>query len=142
MEMQGDTLAVGGTMGSDRIQIRLRRRDQVQVQMNNTKKQAKSRFRGVRRIVVFGQDGDDAIRGAVNLRVPVELVGGGGNDRLKGGGRNNVLVGGDGDDVLRGGNRNDLLLGGRGANRLTGGKGQDLLIAGSTAFDLNLQALD
>jgi Ca2+-binding RTX toxin-like protein len=65
----------------------------------------------------------------------VELFGGSGNDRLKGGSGPTVLVGGDGDDMLIGGSGRSILIGGNGSDRLIGGSGDDILIAGSTKYD-------
>lgn len=52
-----------------------------------------------------------------------------------------MLIGGDGDDVLRGGKGRDILIGGLGADRLGGEQGDDILIGGRTFFDLDLHSL-
>src|SRR5690606_11655268 len=41
------------------------------------------------------------------------------------------VLGGDGDDILRGGGEGDILVGGPGENRLFGGAGPDLFIVSS-----------
>jgi Ca2+-binding RTX toxin-like protein len=59
------------------------------------------------------------------------LIGGPGNDILRGGSRRNFLQGGGGNDILRGRAGHDSLLGRGGDDRLHGGRGRDLLEAGS-----------
>ncbi len=94
------------------------------------------------RVVVFGLAGDDHIRVSGNVHLAAFVYGGAGNDRLRGGGGDNVLVGGDGNDRLIGGGRRDLLIGGAGADALSGMAGDDILIAGGTDHDGDLAALD
>ena len=68
-----------------------------------------------------------------------DLIGGDGNDVLKGDGSKNVLVGGPGDDLLQGHggdddlsgeNGNDSLEGGEGADAMDGGGNDDLMFGG------------
>lgn len=75
--------------------------------------------------------GQDTISGFENV------IGGAGNDVLRGNSADNALtgnagddtlVGVDGDDVLDGGLGNDRLDGGDGADRLSGGEGEDRLL--------------
>jgi Ca2+-binding RTX toxin-like protein len=70
------------------------------------------------------------------------LIGGDGNDTLKGGTKNNILVGNAGDDTLIGGAGKNVLIGGLGTDTITGGNNQDLLIGGATSFDNDLTALN
>jgi Ca2+-binding RTX toxin-like protein len=58
------------------------------------------------------------------------ISGGGGDDLIHGGGRNQLLVGGPGRDFIVGGANNDRILGGRGDDRLVGGGGADRLDGG------------
>ncbi|MBI1913503.1 MAG: PKD domain-containing protein, partial [Planctomycetes bacterium] len=126
IELQGDTLVIGGTPQDDVIVVNPgKKRDGVKVSLNGVE----YTFTGVGRIVAFGQAGDDVLVVAGGLRLPTELYGGTGNDYLKGDNGPNILVGGDGDDVLIGGTDRDLLIGGTGADRLLG-RGDDILIAG------------
>jgi Ca2+-binding RTX toxin-like protein len=68
---------------------------------------------------------------------------GSGNDRLTGGGLDDVLSAGAGNDVLSGGGGNDFVSGGSGRNRLNGGDGDDTMsdagvastIDGGAGFD-------
>jgi Ca2+-binding RTX toxin-like protein len=84
----------------------------------------------VGRIVIFGSAGNDTIRVPANLRRPVLILGGAGNDRLIGSGGNDELRGGAGNDILDGGAGDDLLLGESGNDQLLGGAGRDVLIGG------------
>ena len=63
------------------------------------------------------------------------LVGGSGNDTLRGNSLANILVGNAGDDTLNGGGGGDILIGGLGLDTLNGGEDEDILIAGFTTSD-------
>jgi hypothetical protein len=78
---------------------------------------------------VIGGAGDDLLRGDGAANV---LVGGPGND---------ILVGGAGNDTLIGGDGRDILIGGLGSDTLLGGADDDVLIGGTTAYDANNAAL-
>jgi Ca2+-binding RTX toxin-like protein len=86
-------------------------------------------------IEVHGLSGNDAISVSSKVHNQAWLFGEAGNDKLTGGGGNNLLVGGDGNDPLTTAFGTNVLIGGTGADKLTGGAGDDLLIAGPTAFD-------
>ncbi len=55
-------------------------------------------------------------------------IGGRGDDRLSGDGRDNQLEGGPGDDLLRGRGRDDLVFGGPGDDRVRGDDGDDVVV--------------
>ncbi|MGP4002773.1 calcium-binding protein [Streptomyces sp. 8N706] len=55
----------------------------------------------------------------------VTLVGGAGDDSLRGGGANDTLEGDEGSDVLSGTGGNDTLIGSTGTDRVLGGAGND-----------------
>jgi Ca2+-binding RTX toxin-like protein len=74
--------------------------------------------------------GNDRIRVASVVPVPVTLRGGAGNDVLVGGSGPDLLIGGKGRDKLVGRDGNDVLVGGEGIDRLFGGRGNDLLKGG------------
>jgi hypothetical protein len=83
--------------------------------------------------------GDDQVRVARDITIPVTLrsgggndllVGGSGNDRLNGGEGNDRLIGGAGDDVISGSVGDDILIGGGGDDILRGGPGNDVLKGG------------
>lgn len=76
---------------------------------------------------VVGGSGDDVLRG--NEREDF-LVGGPGNDLLVGGSNWDVLEGGDGSDELRGGDDPDTLRGGAGDDTAYGGREHDAIKCG------------
>ncbi len=75
--------------------------------------------------------GDDQVKVAREVAIPVTIRGGGGNDLLIGGGGPDKLIGGDGDDRLIAWGGADLLSGGPGDDALSGGLGDDVLRGGS-----------
>ncbi len=66
-----------------------------------------------------------------------KLIGGGGNDVLNGGAGNDVLLGGDGNDTMHGDSGNDRLEGAYGDNRMFGDAGNDTLIDGYGSDAIN-----
>jgi PKD repeat protein len=137
VEMQGDTLVVGGTLGSDTILFQANGAG-VEVVVNGV---AQGVFTGLARLVAYGQAGDDHIEVDDGIVLPAELYAGDGNNYLQGGGGPNILVGGGGHNVLIGGNARNLLIAGSGTSQLTGGNDEDILIAGSTVYDHDATAL-
>jgi autotransporter-associated beta strand protein len=158
VELQGDTLVVGGTTGDDRISIEAADLSgAVRVEINRNDEEIWTPQGG---IVVYGQAGDDLIavegkriRGKLaTIDVPALLDGGVGDDVLTvfGSTARNILLGGDGDDVLTvfGSTARNILLGGDGDDTLTvfgsdvgnillGGDGDDvLLMIGGSSRDL------
>ena len=81
------------------------------------------------RIVVYGNVGNDTLQvnGGI-MTAKLELYGGPGNDKLKGGNLADALVGGDGEDLIVGGAGRDLLVGGRQADKIVGESDDDILI--------------
>jgi Ca2+-binding RTX toxin-like protein len=77
--------------------------------------------------------GDDQVRVAPSVSIPVTLRGGAGNDTLVGGSGADRLYGGPGNDKLVGGDGDDVLVGGPGADQLFGGPGNDVLKGGPGA---------
>jgi hypothetical protein len=128
VQLQGDTLVVGGTEGDDSIGFtRAGDAHSVAVSLGG---QSLGTFTGVNRIVAFGQAGDDNIQIDGSITLTAELYGGAGNDSLHGGAGNDILDGGDGDDLVEGGQGLDVLVGGAGADRVNGNADEDVLIAG------------
>ncbi len=103
--------------------------------------------------MLTGGDGANVIDANTSI-MQVTLIGGGGNDVLRGGSRSDSLDGGDGndtligndghdslsgganDDLLIGGNGNDVLTGDTGSDTLTGGNGSDKLFGGTDSDTL------
>ena len=88
-------------------------------------------------------DGNDVASVASNIRLPVFIDGGAGDDVLIAGNGNTILLGGAGDDQLIAGAGRNLLIGGEGRDLLAAVRraGGSILIGGSTAHDANDQAL-
>ena len=82
----------------------------------------------VKKLVIYGQGGNDVLNVSPSITKDAYLYGGSGNDKLFSGGGNDYLDGGSGGDQLSGGAGNDYLIGGtyRGeADSLNGGGGFD-----------------
>lgn len=118
------TLAVGGTTGSDKIDLAIpRRSSQVEVTINGV---SRGRFdpAAFDRILVFGQAGNDSISVSGGVTEPAALVGGAGADSITGGGGDDLLIGGDGADTLN-----------------ASSSAEDIVIAGWTTYDADDRAL-
>lgn len=126
VELQGDTLVVGGTLDDDDITFKAAAQGQVKVLIDSV---SHGVFSGVGRLHAIGQAGDDNIRVMGGVSRPAILDGGDGHDQLVAGPGNSVLRGGAGVDRLRGGSGDDLLDGGEGfLDFLTGLGGNDTLV--------------
>ena len=88
---------------------------------------------------VNADGGDDRVKVASEIRIPVTmrggpgrdiLVGGSGPDKLSGGPLGDKLIGHDGDDVLFGGEGRDAVIGGAGNDVVRGGPGLDNVLGG------------
>jgi PKD repeat protein len=150
VEMQRNTLAVGGTLGNDTII--LSPADTVGDINVNYNGVSVGNFLPTDHILVYGQTGNDTIQLASSViqnttyyvTVPAFLYGGGiGHDILDASGStaNNVLTGGGGKNDLFGGLGRDLLIAGLGAGKLHAGVGDDMLIGGTTDYDLTNKAM-
>jgi Ca2+-binding RTX toxin-like protein len=146
--LQGTTLVVGGTLGSDSIIIKPSSATSVTVSINGANQ---GTFNGPGKILILAQAGDDHVlldllkvkKTTTYITAPTTIEGGAGNDTLdavdsKG---NNLLLGGEGADTLYGGAGRDLLIGGLGADLLRAGGNDDILIGGTTDFDTDAAAL-
>jgi hypothetical protein len=150
VQMQGGTLAVGGTAGNDTIVLSpADSSGDINVSYNG---KSLGNFKPTDHILVYGQGGNDTIRLASTtigkttyyVTVPAFLYGGGtGKDTLDASGStaNNVLQGGGGGNILFGGLGRDLLIAGSGGSQLHAGSGDDLLIGGTTDYDLTSRAM-
>lgn len=76
--------------------------------------------------LVYGFGGDDTITGKDNSRDT--LLGGFGDDILRGRDKNDIIVGQPGEDVLFGGKGNDVVYGGPGNDVLYGSEGNDIFV--------------
>jgi Ca2+-binding RTX toxin-like protein len=98
-------------------------------------------FASFKRIEIRGYSGDDKIVVSDQIKTPVLLDGGLGNDALMSGAGSSILNGGDGADFLAGGDNRDILIGGDGSDTVRGNGGEDIVIAGRTAIDNDSAAL-
>jgi Ca2+-binding RTX toxin-like protein len=92
-------------------------------------------------VVHGGSEGENVIEVDGSVTLSTVLIGGAGNDRIKGGGGPNIILGGGGDDSIVGGKSRDLLIGGDGADRIIGAAGDDIIISGRTAYDDDIETL-
>jgi hypothetical protein len=87
-------------------------------------------------------NGNDIAWVANNVREPVFIDRGAGDDVINAGNGNSILLGGAGDDLLFAGSGRNLVIGGIGNDVLAASKsGGSILIGGSTNHDANEQAL-
>jgi hypothetical protein len=136
--LAGGSLVVVATSGDDHVLINpVGNTGAVAVKLNSNQLGSFTLGAGGR-IIVAGMSGDDDIQIAGGIRLGTVLYGGPGNDRIKGGGGQNILVGCEGDDELIGGLLADLLIGGDGADRLIGGAGNDILVAANIVDSMTL----
>jgi hypothetical protein len=91
------------------------------------------------RIVVAALAGNDDVQVPGSIDVGTALYGGPGDDRINGGGGQNIEVGCEGDDSLSAGRLGDLLVGGTGSDRIVGGNGNDILVAGTVVDGTNAE---
>jgi Ca2+-binding RTX toxin-like protein len=124
-------LAIGGTTGSDTIQISPVLDGKMRLSINGASLGSYS----ANRIVVFAQEGNDEVTLDRKLATPALVRGGAGRDTITGGSGADILLGEAGDDIIRGGGSADILIGGAGSDKLIGGAGKDVLIDGGTIHD-------
>jgi hypothetical protein len=154
VQLQGNPLAVGGTMGNDVITLSpADPTGDITVNVNGTTSfNGITKFTPTDHILVYGQAGNDTIQLVSNkisgttyyLTVPAFLYGGGtGNEILSAAGStaNNVVIGGGGKNPITGGLGRNLLIAGLGASKLFAGSGDDILIGGWTDYDLTSTAM-
>lgn len=159
------TLSVVGSDDADVIAFLVDASGRIRATYNG---QSSGPYRMTKRILVYGEGGNDLIAVGSAVPVPAFLYGGDGDDILSGGLGPDVVFGGAGSDVLRGGRGNDriyggegddvlygdwgidtlagdagndLLIGGLHKDKLRGGAGDDILIGGTTTYDNNAAAL-
>jgi hypothetical protein len=95
----------------------------------------------IKRLVIQGSDGNDSVQVKGDVKVPLAIFGGGGNDSIQGGHGADLLAGGPGDDSLTSQDGSDVLIGGAGSDNIKGGGKEDLIIAGTTSYDSDQAAL-
>jgi hypothetical protein len=150
--MEGNSLAVGGTLGNDTITLTpADTTGDITVTLTG-KTTFTGTFKPTDHILVYGQTGNDTIQLVSNkiagttyyITVPAFIYGGGtGNEILSvaGSNANNVVIGGGGTNQITGGLGRDLLIAGLGASKLYAGSAGAILIGGWTDYDLTSTAM-
>jgi ELWxxDGT repeat protein len=121
-------LRVFGTNGDDVIRIYQSADEPDRFVVNLNGVERTYAFADVRKLIVYGYSGDDAIaidelNGVVAIRS--RIAGGAGSDSLSGGSSRDTVLGEGGDDLIRGGRNDDLLAGGTGDDAIFASKGDD-----------------
>src|SRR5271155_4441669 len=75
----------------------------------------------VKQIDIIGGAGPDYIYVDSSFTIPTSILGGAGNDTIRGGGGSNTINGGAGDDWIDGRGTHDVIYGGEGDDTLLGG---------------------
>jgi Ca2+-binding RTX toxin-like protein len=126
------TLLMRGTNGSDAIDLRIRKKDGRLIARVGDAVQTFKPSK-VKRIVVYGYDGNDSIAVGSKIR-GIFADGGAGNDTILGGDGDDTLFGNTGADHIEGGAGNDNIAAGAGNDYVLGGLGDDFL-AGNSGND-------
>jgi hypothetical protein len=152
--MEGNSLAVGGTLGNDTITLTpADTTGDITVNLNGTTSfPAGNLFKPTDHILVYGQSGNDTIQlvstkiagTTYYITVPAFIYGGGTGKEIfsvAGSTANNVVMGGGGTNQITGGLGRDLLIAGLGASKLFAGSAGAILIGGWTDYDLTSTAM-
>jgi Ca2+-binding RTX toxin-like protein len=139
-------LYVGGTTGNDVIEVCSgSTAGTLRVVINGLDQGTFARTTAagtIGRLVVYGNDGNDAVTINSNVdAIAAVIYGGAGNDTLTGGLGSNFLDGGDGNDTVTGNSARDILIGGGGQDSLFGSSGDDILIGGYYLASEDLDAV-
>ena len=140
-------LVIVGSQNSDKIKLKNDNRDDDYLHISIRDREEEVKYRGlvtanVERILVFGLRGDDDIAIDDDIDIATLIWGGEGNDRIRGGGGNDVILGQQGDDRIYGSSGRDILIGGAGSDKIYGDEGEDILISGYTIYDQQRDALE
>jgi|GEM_PF-3034262 len=128
----GGVVSVFATSLDDTVIISSAQPGETQISINHTQSDAVfGQFvnTDISRVVVYAGDGDDFVYSSA--RVPTEISGQGGNDRLEGGFVDDVVRGGNGSDIIFGKAGNDLVNGNAGNDNVNGGSGDDVVLGGT-----------
>ncbi len=118
------SLFVTGWTGDDSIEFQQIAPTTIRANITQENGQAVSRtidFTGITgRVIADGGDGNDRLDAQPLVQTAVSLVGGIGNDTLRGGSQADIVDGGDNDDSITGGLGADNIAGGNGADLIFG----------------------
>ena len=122
VSLVGSTLVIMGSAGNDVVKV-ARQGDNVRVFASFLPagdRFVRFRMNTVKDVNMTLGDGNDVALVASDIRLPMFIDGGAGDD---------VLIAGNGNTILLGGAGDDILFAGAGRNLLIGGEGRDLLAA-------------
>ncbi len=85
----------------------------------------------VKQINIIGGAGPDYIYVDSSITIPTSIIGGAGNDTIRGGGGSNTINGGTGDDWISGRGTTNIIYGGDGDDTILGGSGNDFIDGGA-----------
>lgn len=139
VSLAGGILTVGGTAGSDTIQVARAAGGRIQVTVSSTGEVRRFAESSVNRIDLRGGDGNDLLVIGPFITISSDIRGGRGNDTVLGGGGADDIFGGLGHDVLRGRGGSDDMNGGDGDDDIRGGAGDDHMDGGSGRDNCNGQ---
>jgi Ca2+-binding RTX toxin-like protein len=136
-ETAGGVLTFNGTAADDNVTVTQGTNNAVTLAWAG---QGSETFQDVQKIVFKGGSGNDTLTAAPGLTIPVQAVGGSGNDTfdLRNSSANNTLIAGTGQNVLYGGSGSDLIIGGPGSDTLNAGSGASMIYGGSGNAVVNL----
>jgi autotransporter-associated beta strand protein len=133
--MGGNALLIVGTSGADNIHVTPGSGNTIQIQFNGVTSVVP---KPTGRIIIMAGGGDDRIQVAGSISNSVWAYGEDGNDTLDVGNvatHGNLLIGGNGNDDLKGGGGRDVMIAGQGGDKLIGNADDDILVAGYTTKD-------
>lgn len=125
--MDGNHIIVNTGTGNDNVQVSV---DPATGEQIVTVNGVAHRYPAGADVVVRAGSGNDTITVAPNTNLHVTLLGGEGDDIIRGGGGNETILGLDGKDQVYAGAGNDRVSGGSGRDYIDGGSGDDILSGG------------
>jgi uncharacterized delta-60 repeat protein len=134
----GGSLSLTGSSGNDTIRLAQDASGQIVLTYNGTPYVISD---PVTSVVLSGGAGNDLIRVESSVSLDTTLIGGDGNDSLRGAGGDDIILGDAGNDVIVGGAGRDLLVGGIDADDIAGNVDQDILVSGTTTYSTDPVAL-
>jgi Ca2+-binding RTX toxin-like protein len=127
-------LYIAGTSGDDVVQIDKTCNGKIKVHASFLPDRSHVRTfnaKEIERIEICLGDGNDHAYISDNIKLPVLMDGGAGNDHLHAGRGPTMMMGGEGNDKLVGSRADDRIYGGAGKDLIMGNGGNDVIDAGS-----------
>jgi Ca2+-binding RTX toxin-like protein len=127
-------LYIAGTSGNDWVEIDKTCNGKIKVYASFLPDRCHVRTfnaKEIERIEIYLGDGNDHAYISDNIKLPVLMDGGAGNDHLHAGRGPTIMIGGEGNDRLVGSRADDKIYGGAGKDLIIGNGGNDVIDAGS-----------